>query len=305
MPSWLPPCGTERFLPPTQIFYLCSYLCRRSLFIHFLLCFSLIPFTPTAGSVSVLLATSTLAAGVNLPAGRVIIRSLKIGAESLGVVQYRQMVGRAGRPGFSTPILTPGSAPEPVQGESYLVVSMKEKDTAVALIQQPLPCVLSQIHPKNDGGKGLLKAVLEMYGLSLCSNMEHVRAYVRHTLLWFQARVQSPGNLTISNRSIQLLGNVDSGKEAGIIRNVGSGGGSTVSTGTVDTIDEASAVLAVAREAMGFLVEARALCPYSATAELQEGAGETLRGDTNTSDHKDATQLQDLFKLITVLLSFA
>jgi Helicase conserved C-terminal domain len=247
--------------------------------------------TPSIGSVSVLIATSTLAAGVNLPAGRVIIRSLKIGSESLGVVQYRQMVGRAGRPGFSTPISTPGSAPEPVQGESYLVVSKKEKDQAVALIQQPLPCVLSQIHPKNDGGKGLLKAVLEMYGLSLCSNAEHVRSYIRHTLLWFQAKVQSSGNRTILNGQCQLLSITDTGKGAGMNRIIsgvssGGGGGSTVPTGTEDTVDEASAVLAVAGEAMGFLVEARALCPYSATAVPQGGAaGEVLRGDMHPSYH--------------------
>jgi hypothetical protein len=211
------------------------------------------------------------------------------------VVQYRQMVGRAGRPGFSTPISTPGSTPEPVQGESYLVVSKKEKDIAVALIQQPLPCVLSQIHPKNDGGKGLLKAVLEMYGLSLCSNMEHVRAYIRHTLLWFQARFQSPGNLTVSSRPCLLLGNVGTGKEAGLNRNITGGTGSTVPAGTEDIVDEASAVLVVAGEAMEFLVEARALCPYSATVVSQEGAGEALKGDTHPSDHTDVTQSIDLF----------
>jgi hypothetical protein len=211
------------------------------------------------------------------------------------VVQYRQMVGRAGRPGFSTPVLTPGSTPEPVQGESYLVVSRKEKDTAVALIQQPLPCVLSQIHPKNDGGKGLLKAVLEMYGLSLCSSIEHVRAYIRHTLLWFQARFQSPGNRTLSYRPCLLLGNVDTGKDDGLNRNISGGMGSAVAAGTEDTVDEASAVLAVAGEAMEFLVEARALCPYSAIAVSQEGAGEILKGDRHPSDHTDVTQSIDLF----------
>jgi DNA polymerase theta len=44
------------------------------------------------GLLSVLVATSTLAAGVNLPAGRVLIRSMKLGAEDLDVVHYRQMV---------------------------------------------------------------------------------------------------------------------------------------------------------------------------------------------------------------------
>jgi hypothetical protein len=79
----------------------------------------------------------------------------------------------------------------PTQGESYLVVKKHEKDLAISLIRQELPCVLSQMHPKNDGGRGLLKAVLEMYGLNLCANIEHVRSYVQHTLLWFQAQGRS------------------------------------------------------------------------------------------------------------------
>lgn len=62
------------------------------------------------GYINILMATSTLAAGVNLPAGRVIIRSPYVGIDKLDAARYRQMCGRAGRSGHCQ------------EGDSYLMI---------------------------------------------------------------------------------------------------------------------------------------------------------------------------------------
>ena len=281
--------------------------------------------------MSVLVATSTLAAGVNLPAGRVIIRSLKIGSETLGVVQYRQMVGRAGRPGFSPPknLIKSGVNLEGIgaalqtQGESYLVVGRQDKEKAVALINQPLPHVLSQLHPNNDGGKGLLKAVLEMYGLNLCSNKEHVWSYVRHTLLWFQAHASRPQMGVVLEDNTDIIKNSGSyitdgrmtmnHKKNDFNRNPKNNGDidnnnvtPTLNTKEIDinraeinlfnklhpegmekkeecSVSEATAVMEVATEVVDFLIEARALDTYTA-AEM------TVAAAIDSSDRAENTK---------------
>ncbi|CAD6188317.1 unnamed protein product [Caenorhabditis auriculariae] len=54
------------------------------------------------GHLLVLVCTSTLASGVNLPAETVIIKAQSRGPSALNSTTYRQMIGRAGRMGHST-----------------------------------------------------------------------------------------------------------------------------------------------------------------------------------------------------------
>lgn len=100
------------------------------------------------GHINMICATSTLAAGVNLPARRVVFQSPFMGNQLLDSTQYKQMAGRAGRAGQGT------------MGESIIIAAPNIKNQVMALVQQQLPQVVSCLRNEKRGLKRFILEVL-------------------------------------------------------------------------------------------------------------------------------------------------
>ncbi|KAL8244776.1 hypothetical protein R6Q59_011034 [Mikania micrantha] len=120
------------------------------------------------GLVRVLTATSTLAAGVNLPARRVIFRQPRIGRDFIDGTRYRQMSGRAGRTGIDT------------KGESVLICKPEELKRIVALIGDSCPPLYSCL---SEDKNGMTHAILEVVAGGIVQTANDIHRYVRCTLL--------------------------------------------------------------------------------------------------------------------------
>ena len=133
------------------------------------------------GTLCLLTCTSTLAAGVNLPAKRVILRNPYVGKNVMTRSQYKQMIGRAGRAGIDT------------SGESIMIVDKRDKDKVLNMINAPLEsCHSSLLH---DSGQGLRSLVLSLIGLKVCNSLEDINLFTLKTLLAVQNCSQ--GNKTL------------------------------------------------------------------------------------------------------------
>ncbi|KAJ8260914.1 hypothetical protein COCON_G00166370 [Conger conger] len=125
-----------------------------------------------AGALCLLTCTSTLAAGINLPARRVILRSPYVATDFLKRSQYKQMVGRAGRAGIDT------------SGESILILQEKDKLMAEKLVSAPMEkCNSNLLH---DNGRGIQSLILSLIGLSITTTTEEVGEFMSATLLGVQ-----------------------------------------------------------------------------------------------------------------------
>ncbi|KAL3819028.1 hypothetical protein ACJIZ3_004933 [Penstemon smallii] len=120
------------------------------------------------GLVRVLTATSTLAAGVNLPARRVIFRQPRIGRDFIDGTRYKQMAGRAGRTGIDT------------KGESVLICKPEEVKKILALLNDSCPPLNSCL---SEDRNGMTHAILEVVAGGIVQTASDINRYVRCTLL--------------------------------------------------------------------------------------------------------------------------
>ncbi|NXJ81737.1 HELQ Helicase, partial [Trogon melanurus] len=131
----------------------------------------------SAGVLCLLACTATLAAGVNLPARRVILRAPYVANDFLKKNQYKQMIGRAGRAGIDS------------AGESILIVQEKDKHLVRDLINSPLENCYSNLLLELT--KGMQSLLLSLVGLKIAVTPEEVNNFMCSTLLGVQQQLLS------------------------------------------------------------------------------------------------------------------
>uniref|UniRef100_A0A4W2ETI5 Helicase POLQ-like n=1 Tax=Bos indicus x Bos taurus TaxID=30522 RepID=A0A4W2ETI5_BOBOX len=129
----------------------------------------------STGVLCLFTCTSTLAAGVNLPARRVILRAPYVAKEFLKRNQYKQMIGRAGRAGIDS------------VGESILILQEKDKQQVLQLISKPLENCYS--HLVQEFTKGIQTLFLSLIGLKIATNLDDIYRFMSGTFFGVQQKV--------------------------------------------------------------------------------------------------------------------
>ena len=144
--------------------------------------------------IKILIATSTLSSGVNLPARLVIVRTPFFQRSLIDILVYKQMIGRAGRKGVDE------------SGESILICKQKERSKVVALLKsapKPVTSCLGSSKDATNGASGgeltaMKRAILEGVSSATATKMAEIEAYASCTLLSAELKekaimIKSPG----------------------------------------------------------------------------------------------------------------
>ncbi|KAI0383812.1 hypothetical protein F5Y04DRAFT_278438 [Hypomontagnella monticulosa] len=120
------------------------------------------------GVLKVLTATCSLAAGINLPARRVILHNARMGRDLVGPSMLRQMRGRAGRKGKDE------------LGETYLCCRKDDLEDVIELMRAELPQISSGL---TTDRQRIQRALLEVIAIRLANSRDSINDYIRKTLL--------------------------------------------------------------------------------------------------------------------------
>ncbi|WDK14254.1 DEAD/DEAH box helicase [Colletotrichum graminicola] len=120
------------------------------------------------GVIKVCIATCSLAAGINLPARRVILHNARMGRDFVGPSMLRQMRGRAGRKGKDE------------VGETYLCCRKDDLEKVVDLMHAEMPHITSGL---TTDKQRIQRALLEVIAVRLATSRDSLDEYIRKTLL--------------------------------------------------------------------------------------------------------------------------
>lgn len=121
-----------------------------------------------SGILKVITATCSLAAGINLPARRVILHNARMGRDLVGPSMLRQMRGRAGRKGKDE------------IGETFLCCRKTDLEDVVGLMSAELPPLSSGLTTDKHR---IQRALLEIIAIRLANSRDSIDEYLQKSLL--------------------------------------------------------------------------------------------------------------------------